>query len=321
MTVQEHVDLSQILFYRIGGTARYLLEAKSVSDILEAFAFIRNKNINSFLVVGLGSNLLMPDTAYNGAVIWVNKNDAPDIAITPEGHIAVYAGQSLDDLLQFAFQHSFVGLESMGGLPSTVGGAIRGNAGAFGIEIKDVLVSAEVLDIATHQVRTYSNQECDFSYRDSVFKHNHNLIILRGVFALQKADTEAIDQAREVYKEKIEYRNTNHPVEYPSCGSVFKNIREEDEVQKVISVWPDIEDSVRNKWHGKVSMGYVIKRLGFSGIEVGGAKITEKHANYISNVDHAKSSDVLTIIKMIKQKFLLTFGFEPELEAEIVKKS
>jgi UDP-N-acetylmuramate dehydrogenase len=99
---------------------------------------------------------------------------------------------------------------------------------------------------------------------------------------------------------------------------VFKNVKGEEKVQKIIAAWPDIESLIKEKWHGKVSMGYIIKRLGFQGLQVGGAKITEKHANYISNIDNATHDDVVAIINQIKEKFHETFGFYPELEAEIV---
>lgn len=317
MTIHQNLSLSELLFYRIGGTASYVLEVKSAGDVQEACDFIQKNNIASWMVVGLGTNLLMHDGNFDGAIIWMTKPDSPDITIS-EGLISAYAGQTLDDLVQFSFDDNFIGLEVLGGLPSTVGGAIRGNAGAFGTEMQDVIDRVEVYDLSDHQVKTITNQECEFSYRDSIFKHTNTYIILRGIFRLHEATVEEVAQAKGIYEEKIAYREANHPVEYPSCGSVFKNIREAEKVQKILSVWPDIQEAVESKWHQKVSMGYVIKRLGFSGMQVGGAKITEKHANYISNVDHAKASDVLAIIKQIKEKFEATFGFPPEIEAEIV---
>jgi|SRR3989344_5086827 len=318
MTIHENKRLSDILFYHIGGNARYILEAKNRDDILKAFAFIKEHNIKKFLVVALGANLLMQDEDFLGAIVWINKPDVSEMHIASDGLVEVFAGEILDDLTLFAFSNHLRGLESLGGLPSTIGGAIRGNAGAFGVEMKDILEKVEVLDLKDNQVKELTNEECQFSYRNSLFKHSNDLVILRGYFRLPSATDDEITKAREVYLGKIDFRNTNHPVEYPSCGSVFKNITEKEKVEKMLSVWPDMREQVEKKWHNKVSMGYAIKRLGFSGTQVGGAKITEKHANYISNVDHAKAADVLAIIKKIKQKFQATFGFNPELEAEIV---
>lgn len=322
MKIRRDVTLRDILFYKIGGKARWLLDVSSTEDIVEAIEFIQTNKIEKFMVVGLGSNLLMPDEDFNGAIIRVRKSGGnPDIRLTSDGLVVAYAGQTLDELIQFSFQNNLLGLEVLGGLPSTVGGAIRGNAGAFGVEMKDVLEKVSVLEVLKDgfETKEFSKEECEFSYRDSIFKSNPKYIVLKGFFHLEKGDEEDIVKAREVYNKQIDYRKKNHPVEYPSCGSVFKNIRDKGEVEKVLSVWPDIRENVETKWHGKVSMGYVIDRLGFTGLQVGGAKITEKHANYISNVDNAKASDVEEIIDRIKRKFEETFGFTPRLEAMLVE--
>lgn len=323
MKIRQNVPLKDVLFYEIGGKARWLLDVASSEDIVEAVEFIQTHKIDKYMVVGMGSNLLMPDEDYNGVVIRVRKSGTPDIRMTHDGLMVAYAGQTIDDLIQFSFENNIVGLEVLGGLPSSVGGAIRGNAGAFGVEMKDVLVKVGVLEITDegYEFHEFSNEECQFAYRDSFFKHNPRFIILKGFFQLEHGDDAQITKAKEMYNTQIEYRKTNHPVEYPSCGSVFKNIRDPKEVDKILSVWPEIEETVKTKWHGKVSMGYITKRLGFSGYQVGGAKITEKHANYISNVDNASADDVKKIIGEISKKFEETFGFLPHLEAEIVKYS
>lgn len=318
MTIHENLPLKDILYYKIGGIAKTVLEVTSKEEILAAFDYLKKNNISNFFVVGLGANLVMNDDFFDGVIIWISKSDEPDIKLTTDNLVDVYAGQTLDDLIQFMFRQNLKGIEVLGGLPSTVGGAIRGNAGAFGVEMKDVVVSVEALDVTTGQIREYTNQESEFSYRNSMFKHNHNLIILRGIFKFQKANEKDMEDAECVYEENIQYRKDHHPIEYPSCGSVFKNIKGEEKVEKIIAVWPDIADTIREKWHGKVSMGYIVKRLGFQGIQVGGAKITEKHANYISNIDKATHDDVVAIINQIKEKFHETFGFYPELEAEVI---
>jgi UDP-N-acetylmuramate dehydrogenase len=127
-----------------------------------------------------------------------------------------------------------------------------------------------------------------------------------------------LSKAKEEYSSHIDYRKKNHPMEYPSCGSVFKNITKKEEVEKMLDTWEDMSELVRNKWYDKASMGYVIRRLGFAGFRVGGAKVSEKHANYIVNIDNAKFNDVYGIIEKIKEKFSKTFDFSPELEVEVV---
>ncbi|MDP3941491.1 MAG: UDP-N-acetylmuramate dehydrogenase, partial [bacterium] len=304
----------------IGGTARFVLDVSSVDDVFEAVAFIQRNKIEKYMVVGLGTNLLMPDEEYKGAIIRFPPPRRDDMHMTNDGLVAVFAGHTLDQLIHFSFHNGFIGLENLGGLPSTLGGAIRGNAGAFGTEMKDVVVKVSAIEVsrASYAVREFTSEACEFSYRNSIFKKRPNLIVLKGFLHLKAASKQQLKDAKETYIEKVKYREAKHPVEYPSCGSVFTNIRISGQIEKIISVWPDIAEKVRDEWHGKVSMGYVIKRLGFSGTQVGGAKITEKHANYICNVDHAKAKDVLAIIEEIKKKFVKTFGFSPELEAEIV---
>ncbi len=320
MITRNNVSLSEILFYRIGGNARFLLEATSVDDVFEAVAFLQRNKIEKYIVIGLGTNLLMPDEDFNGVVIWLKAPRKEDIHLTNDGLISSFAGQTLDELIHFGFHNSLIGLEALGGLPSSIGGAIRGNAGAFGVEMEDVVVKVEVLSIVneTYTIKEFTQEECEFTYRDSFFKHNSQYIILKGFFHLEPVEKEGLVRAKKIYLSHIEYRTKNHPVEFPSCGSVFKNITKKEQVAKILAVWPDMKEDVDRKWHGKASMGYVIKRLGFSGLQVGGAKITDKHANYISNVSNASASDVKEIIEQIKKKFFETFAFYPELEAEVV---
>jgi UDP-N-acetylmuramate dehydrogenase len=322
MLTKRDVPLSKILYYRIGGKARWVLEVSSVDDVFEAVSFIQQNKIENYMVLGLGANVLMPDVGYNGAIIHFISPKKQDMRMTNDGLVTVFAGHTLDELIHFSFHHELIGLELLGGLPSTVGGAIRGNAGAFGTEMQSVVVKVTAVELlrGSYKVREFTNNECRFSYRDSYFKKHPEAIILKGFFQLHQASKDELLMAKKTYLEKVKYREKKHPVEFPSCGSVFKNISQKHEVERIIKVWPDIAEKVKNEWHGKVSMGYVNKRLGFSGFQIGGAKITEKHANYISNVEAAKAKDVLMIIDEIETTFKKTFGFHPTLEAEIVRK-
>lgn len=319
MKVYKNFPLAKILYYKIGGEARFLLKVQNKKDLLEALDFIKKNNITKILLIGMGSNLLVSDDGFDGAVIWFSKANNSSLQLTADGLISAFSSVSLDDLIQFSFENNMIGLEWAGGLPSTVGGAIRGNVGAFGGEIKDCLYKAEVLDISekTLNIQEFKNADLEFSYRNSIIKKNKNLIVVTGFLNLKAADQETVEKARNIYLSHIEYRRKNHPMEFPSCGSVFKNITGK-EVEKILSVWPDIKESVENTWHGKVSMGYVIRRLGFAGFKSGKAQVSEKHSNYIVNVQNATFKDVLIIIESIKGKFFATFGFYPEPEVEIV---
>lgn len=322
MDVYKDFSLSEILYYKIGGKARFVLKIQNKDDLLQALNFVQKEKVKRVLPVGLGSNLLVSDDFFDGAVLWFAKGEENgQIKLKSDNLIEAFSSVLLDDLIQFSFKSKLIGLEWAGGLPSTVGGAIRGNAGAFGREIKEVVEEVDMYDISIYHtgIRTLKKKDLRFSYRDSLIKKDKNLLIVSAGFKLQRATLEEVEKAKEVYKDHIEYRKKNNPLEYPSCGSVFQNITKKDKVEIIVYKWPDIESLVWDKWHGKVAMGYVIKRLGFSGFQVGGAEVSEKHANYILNKNHAKFSDVITIIEKIKEKFYQEFNFYPELEVEVVR--
>lgn len=312
--------LSEILYYKIGGSAKFVLKIENKEDLLEALDFVKNNKIKRVMPIGLGSNLLVNDDFFDGAVLWFSSTSKNSIVQKDGSIIEVFASSILDDLIQFAFNKNLIGLEWAGGLPSTVGGAVRGNAGAFGGDIGNIVNIVEIVKLLDdgYRIEKLTRDQLEFGYRDSLIKRDKNLLVVNAEFRLQKASNDELEKAKKVYRDHIEYRNKNHPLEFPSCGSVFKNIRDEKEVEKIVNTWPDVKDLVINRWYNKVSTGYLINRLGFSGYKIGGAKVSEKHANYIVNLDNAKFNDVISIIEKIKEKFYKTFGFYPELEVEVV---
>lgn len=321
MIVHEHFPLSTILYYRIGGTARYLLEAQSREDILEALEFVRANAIERLVVVGLGSNLLFPDGPFDGAVLRIAAGEERQIREAGEELVEAFAGETLDDVINFGLDRGYAGLEWAGGLPGTVGAAVRGNVGAFGGEVKDVLLSAEVLEMAEEgpMPLTLTNPELRFSYRNSLVKQSRKMVVVSATFHLRKAEGPELEKARQVCGANIEYREKNHPMEYPTCGSVFKNVEKGDEVERILAVWPDARELVETRWHGKVSMGYAINRFGLRGHQIGGAQISPKHSNFVVNLGNARFSDVHGLIEKVKERFSDTFGFTPEAEVEIVQ--
>jgi len=322
MVVYKNFPLSKILYYKIGGKAKFVLKIENKKDLLQALEFVRENNIEKILPLGLGSNILVNDKSFDGAVLWFSTSSKNGITQKDSGLIEAFSSVILDDLIQFCFSKKLIGLEWAGGLPSTVGGAVRGNVGAFGGEISRSVDNIEVFEVRSDGEfiqKTLKSSDLEFSYRESLVKKHKNWIIGDSFFKLKTAEDNSLSRAKEIYFSHIEYRNKNHPMDYPSCGSVFKNITKKEEVQKIIDKWPDIKELVDNKWYHKASMGYVINRLGFSGFRIGGAKVSEKHANYIVNVSNAKFDDVRSIIEKIKEKFSQNFGFSPELEVEVVE--
>lgn len=323
MNVYTEFDLSQILWYKIGGKAQYFIEVKEKEDVLRALDFAEKHGVKRIFVIGYGSNLLFTDKFFDGAIFRIirEENDLISLAnISGEVVVDTFAGESLDRVIQFAFANSLVGLEWAGGLPGTVGAAIRGNVGAFGSEIKDVVYKVEALRISDtgFDIQHFAPSDLQFSYRNSFIKQNKNLIVTGVIFKFARADGASLEQAKQVYENNIAYRKEKHPLEYPNCGSVFKNITDQSNVAKVLEIMPNLKTQVESQWHGKVSMGYLIGELGLSGLKNGGAQVSEKHPNFIINLGGATFADVTEIIDRIKVKFVQAFGFTPETEVEIV---
>lgn len=321
MTIHHDFPLSNVLWYKVGGKAKHFIQTEDKEDVLQALDFVEKHPSPRLFICGLGSNLIFSDEYFDGTVIQISSVNKNPFILKEKEMIEVFSGASLDELISFSFENNLTGLEWAGGLPGTVGAGIRGNVGAFGGEIKDNVLSAEVLELYGNVFDTHllSGEELNFSYRNSVIKEKKNYIVLSAQFKLTPGNTESVLSSREIYNKNIIYRKTHHPLEYPTCGSVFKNIVDKKQVENVLSVWPDIQEAVDTRWYGKVSMGYIIKRLGFSEFRVGNMQVSPKHSNFITNLGNAKASDATAIITSIQEKVSEMFGFSPEIEVEIVR--
>ncbi|MDP4009240.1 MAG: UDP-N-acetylmuramate dehydrogenase, partial [bacterium] len=212
--LREQVVLAPYTTFGIGGPATLFFEAKSIEDIVCAVGVARASGVPFFLLAE-GSNVLFSDSGFPGLVIHVctslwNINDM---------ELRVEAGVPMRVLVKETCQRGMKGFEWAGGLPGTLGGAIRGNAGAFGGEIKDNVVSVTCLDGEGKMV-TLPNKECTFGYRTSLFKEK-GLIVLSAVFRFDPGDTKELNK---IALSRIEYRKERHPLEYPNAGSMFKNV-------------------------------------------------------------------------------------------------
>lgn len=321
MQIHEDYLLSQVLWYKIGGKAKYFLQCRNRDDIVEALDFIAAKKPNKLFICGQGTNLIFSDDYFDGAVIQiVTTADNRDVVVK-DNVVTAFAGTILDDVILAAFENGLTGLEWAGGLPGTVGAGVRGNVGAYGGEIKDTLISAEVIDYSGKKPKllTLTNEELQFVYRGSFVKTQKKMVVVSAVFGLQKSTETELESAKAIYEKNRQSRQDKHPLEYPNCGSVFKNLRKPEEIEKVLSVFPELKDDVEKKWYGKVAVASLIEKFGMKGYRVGDAQISEKHALFIVNLGGATAADVLQIISDIKEKFINAFGFEPEVEVEIVR--
>lgn len=321
MLIKKDFPLNEILWYKIGGKTKYLIEVESKKDILEALQFIKKERIKKVFVTGSGANLIFTDEYFDGAVIRLIPGGKNSMQFLPYGKVEVFGGEILNTLILHSFDHQLTGLEWAGGLPGTVGAGVRGNVGAFGGEIKDTFVSCEVafFNAPEKGLIKRTKEEMHFSYRTSEVKLEKNSIVVSSTFQLKSGSDEEMTHARERFDANIAYRLQNHPHDHPNTGSVFKNISDPSEVKKILKVYPELREQIENKWHGKVSMGFLNKKLGFSGFQIGKAQVSEKHGNFINNVGGAKAKDVIAVIEAIQEKFEETFGFTPEPEVEIVQ--
>lgn len=305
---QSSVDLKPHSNYKIGGQARQFCISDNVQSLNKAVEQSRKEKLPIFILGG-GTNLLISDEGFNGLVL------KPEIS-TLTSHdtlVKVGAGVSMAQLLDYSISKGLSGLEWAGGLPGTVGGAVRGNAGAFGGETKDSIEEVVSLDISAKipKIVKRKNRDCQFGYRNSIFKiRDGKEIILEVNFVLKKGDPRAIQKAIE---EKIKYRQQRHPMEYPNIGSIFKNVDLKTVPRKLHSQFAHV---IKEDPFPVVPTAYLISEAGLKGVSYGGAMVSPKHPNFIVNVLDAKAADVKYLIAFVKSGVKKKFGIK--LEEEII---
>jgi len=298
--IQTNVLLKNYTTFKIGGPAKYFLIAENGEQIMKALTLAKQLQIPYFILGG-GSNILASDKGFDGLVVKIQSNDKTfqKREVNQNIELAVNAGVIFADLVDFASEHGLTGLEWAGGLPGTFGGAIRGNAGAFGGETKDSITRVVALDNNLN-IRELSNKECNFSYRSSVFKEK-GWIVLSAVLTLSKGDKGTI---KKIAQSNIDYRKEKHPLNYPNAGSIFKNCDLNKFSEKLKS---RLSHVVKKDPFLVIPTAYLVSEAGLKGKCFGGAQISEKHPNFIVNVENAKAEDVLEIIayskKHIKEKY------------------
>ncbi len=303
--VEKNVVLALLTTFKIGGPAQYLFRVKTTEDVKEAIGAATKIGMPFFILAG-GSNVLVSDKGFEGLVILMENMEW-----TIEGTtVTAGAGVSVSTLVTETGSRGLSGLEWAGGLPGSVGGAVRGNAGAFGGETKDSVVSVGILD-ENGEVRTLSNKECEFGYRTSVFKKK-NLLVLSATFELKEGGKEEIERVASL---NIEHREKYHPLEYPNAGSMFKNC----DLKNVPSeVQEQFKDAIKVDPFPVLPTAALIAEAGLQGMKEGSAQVSEKHPNYIVNLGGAKADDVLTLVKKVKSIIKDKYGVELEEEVQYI---
>lgn len=306
---RKDVSLRDYCTFRIGGVADYFLEVEN-SDELEKVILFCSKNDIKTYVIGAGSNLLISDMGFKGLIV-VYRRKYGDIKITENSFeligedvfkIELDASFLLADVVSQFLSLGFSGFEWAAGIPGTLGGAINGNAGAFGSSISDNIYEVDVLKIGKEEVKKnrYKKVACKFVYRSSVFKTSSDYIILSGTFILRKKDKKIMkDEVNNILKKRI----GKYPIGF-SAGSVFKNYEKEVD-KKLFKKYPELKEYTEK---GVIPAGYLIEKCNLKGTRIGDAQISPDHANFIINLGKAKSDSVLKLIFLIKKTVKEKFG-------------
>ena len=311
--IKKDVLIKNYTTFKIGGRAKYFTIVRSAHELIKAILLARDKNL-PFFILGGGSNILFPDKVYPGLVIKIESND-----IQLKGNkIYAEAGVRLSNLVSFAFQNRLSGLEWAIGIPGTLGGAIRGNAGAFKKSIGKIVGDVEFLKISPHlEYGKIRANECNFGYRTSIFKQEEerglvNLIILAAEIKLKKGEKKGIETKM---KKFAGYRKESQPLNFPSAGSIFKNWKGIIRDKNLLGNFKEIKEFNKKR---EIPAAYLIEKAGLKGEKVGGAIVSVQHSNFIINAGGAKYSDVISLIKKIKSKVRKKFKIDLEEEIKII---
>ena len=287
MRILEQEPLSAHTTFRIGGSASFYMIPENAEEIREGIRFAKERGL-PFITIVRGSNILFPDEGYDGVVIEIGSG-MNQIECCGNGEIRAQAGALLSAIASEAARHSLTGFEFAGGIPGTLGGAVVMNAGAYGGEIKDCIVSARVMDSAGNE-STLSREQLELGYRTSVIQSRGDLV-LEAEFQFETGDPGEI---RERMKELNAKRREKQPLEFASAGSTFK----------------------RPEGH---FAGKLIEDAGLRGYRVGDAQVSEKHCGFVVNRGHATAKEVLAVICDVQRKVLESSGVKLEPEVKIIR--
>jgi len=282
LNILENIPLSDKTSYKIGGAARYYCEPRSEDEIIQLYKFAVERSLHVF-ILGKGSNLVISDEGLDALVINLSVRFTK---VEWDGLSAfVQSGFGLDELAALSAKKGYGGMEELSGIPGTIGGAVVMNAGAFNSEVSHTLRSVRVLRISTLKIEEVPALELAFGYRRSAVKDSGDLV-LSAVFDFKISPDAAL-----IRQQILEKRERKQPLKFPSCGSVFK------------------------RPPGNYA-GTLIESCGLKGFTLGGAAVSEKHANFIINTGNAKAEDVRGVIRHVQETVFAKTGVL--LETEVI---
>ena len=286
---EENVDGKRLCSFHVGGNVRLVVKPKNAEQLTGLYAYLNENNIEN-IILGKGSNIVINDDGFDGVVILLSELSRVDFDITDDDCIIAGAGASMFKLANFAQQNGLTGLEFAQGIPGSVGGGVYMNAGAYGGEISQVLESCLIFDKSQGMLFIVDGENCNFSYRHSIFMENKDLIVLFATFGLKKGNPDEIKAKMDEYRAK---RSASQPLEYPSAGSTFKR--------------PE-----------GCFAGKLIEDCGLKGFAIGGAQVSEKHAGFVINCGGATCEDIKNLVEHIQKTVKEKFNVSLECEIEFI---
>lgn len=302
MTILENVPMSEHTSFKVGGPARYFVKAESVQDVVQAFQFAKELNLPTF-ILGKGTNLLVSDNGFIGMVVQLGKAFS-EITSLGNGKICVKGATPLARLARYTISNGLAGIHKLAGIPGSLGGAIYMNAGAYGQEISQTCIEVETID-TNGNLHKRAASECDFGYRHSKFQElaasGNTEFILSATFQLKP--TESIGKTQNnlesEMQECMEKRRKSQPLSMPNAGSTFKRL--------VIGA---------TETPSQIAPGYYIEQAGLKGYRIGGAEVSQVHANFIVNADLATANDIKELSEHVQKVVAEKFGIQ--LKREII---
>lgn len=280
----ENIPMSSRTSFKTGGNAELMVYPDNIHQLKTVLRVCKTNNVKTY-IIGNGSNILVSDNGLSGVVIRLSNNFS-DISLVDDTTICCQSGASMTRLCNFALEHGLSGLEFAYGIPGTAGGAAYMNAGAYGGEMKDVLIACEHLDRDGNE-GSFKENELELGYRKSVYS-DKDLIITKLVLKLKNGNP---DEISALMNENLSKRKAKQPLEYPSAGSTFKR--------------PE-----------GYFAGALIEQCNLKGYTVGGAQVSEKHAGFVINIGSATTDDILKLINHIKKTVYENKGVMLETEVK-----
>ncbi|MFA5997295.1 MAG: UDP-N-acetylmuramate dehydrogenase [Candidatus Paceibacterota bacterium] len=315
LNILEQVPLAPLTTMRVGGNARFFVRVTNVEELSEAVLWAREKKL-PICILGGGANTLVSQEGFDGLVIKIEIK-----GISYEGtRVTVQAGEWWDDVVRDVVAHNLWGVENLSLIPGTVGGAAVQNIGAYGVEARETIFSVEALDIEKMQIKTFLQANCEFGYRESIFKKNKNLIVLRVIFELKRdgepninyedvkkyfADRKIGEPALlEIHEAIVSIRTAKMPaLPLGSAGSFFKNpVVDTATYEGLKKQYPEMKAYIQGGNSVKLSAAWLIDHVGgWRGYRKGDAGVHEKQALILVNYGNATAEEMISLAQEIKK--------------------